>query len=391
MAGPGFRRYTCGVKPPYDIDALRADIALLGTVIPMNNCSQAPQTTATRAAAEQYLDSWNRAGMDWDAWMEEVGRAKAVFARLINASPSDIAVFSSVSEAASALASAIVFTERPTVVASEAEFPTVGHVWLAQEARGAQLRWVPVCDGAIDPAAYDGAIDERTNIVSACHGYYLNGAVQDIGAIAKRAHAHGAMIFVDAYQTMGAVPIDVQATGVDFLAAGNLKYLMGIPGIAFLYVRPDRVSALHPLLTGWFGRANPFAFQVRQLDWSATASRFDSGTPPVINAYVARAGMELIADVGVDRIRAWHTVLAERLQDGGRARGLTMHGASNVARKTANTAFVVNDSHAVESAMRKRGVLPSARGPVIRLAPHFYSTIEDVDTALDVLAAVIAT
>ncbi len=141
-------------------------------------------------------------------------------------------------------------------------------------------------------------------------------------------------------------------------------------------------------VTGWFGRANPFAFDVKGLDWSPTASRFDTGTPPVINAYIARAGMALINEIGVAKIRAWTQVLGQRLMDGGRARGLTLHGQSDMSCKTPSTAFVVGDSHAVETAMRERGVLPSARGPVIRLAPHFYNTTEDVDTALDVLAAV---
>jgi selenocysteine lyase/cysteine desulfurase len=146
---------------------------------------------------------------------------------------------------------------------------------------------------------------------------------------------------------------------------------------------------MHPTVTGWFGRANPFAFEVKTLDWSNTAARLDGGTPPVINAYIARAGMQMINAVGVPSIRSWLEVLGQRLIDGGAARGLTLHGTTDMRRKTATTAFVVADSHAVESAMRARGVLPSARGPVIRLSPHFYNTIEDVDTALDVLASAV--
>ncbi len=380
-----------GVNPPYDLASLRARIPLLASTIPMNNCSQAPQTDETRAAAERYLESWNRTGMDWDAWLEEVRLAKAAFATLIHASPDEIAVFSSVSEAASAVASALDFSAgRSTVVASEAEFPTVGHVWLAQERRGARVKWAQLRDGTIDIAEYEGLIGDRAAIVSACHGYYLNGFMQDTARIAARAHAHGALIFVDAYQTLGAAPVDVRALDADFLAGGNLKYLMGVPGIAFLYVRRELIDRLRPTVTGWFGRAEPFAFDAKTLDWSPTASRFDAGTPPMMNAYIARAGMEIITGIGVEKIRAWHEVLTRRLIEGGRARGLTIHGTDDPSRKTASTAFVVPDSHAVESAMRARGVLPSARGPVIRLAPHYYSSVQDVDTALDVLAAVVA-
>ena len=195
-------------SPAYDIAAWRKQIPLLASCIPMNNCSQAPQTDATRAAADRYLDSWNTIGMDWDAWMREVALAKAEFAKLINASPDEIAVFSSVSEAASAVASAIDFgAKRRSVLASEMEFPTVGHVWLAQQPRGAELNWVPVANGTIAAADYESRITNGTAIVSACHGFYLNGFIQDLGRIAKAAHAHGALLFADAYQTLGAVPV----------------------------------------------------------------------------------------------------------------------------------------------------------------------------------------
>ncbi len=365
-------------RPAYDLDAWRRSIPLLQSHIPMNNCSQAPQTDATRAAAERYLESWNTSGMDWDAWMSEVALAKAEFAKLIGATPDDIAVFSCVSEAASAVASALdLGGKRSGIVVSDMEFPTVAHVWLAQERRGARVSWA---------GEYDSLIDERTVLVSACHGYYMNGFMQDTARIAALARDAGALSFVDAYQTLGTIPVDVRALGVDFLASGNLKFLMGIPGIAFLYVSPEIVGLLHPTVTGWFGRANPFAFEARQLDWSPTASRFDTGTPPVINAYIARAGMEIINAVGTGRIRAWHEVLDRRLIEGGRSRGLTLHGSADMCQKTATTAFIVENSHAVEGAMRERGIIASARGPVLRLAPHFYSSIEDVDIALDVLA-----
>ena len=377
--------------PTYDIDAWRRRIPLLASCTPMNNCSQAPQTDATRAAAERYLDSWNGSGMDWDAWMSEVALAKAEFAKLIGATPDDIAVFSSVSEAASAVASALTLQGRRTnIVVSDAEFPTIAHVWLAQEQRGARVSWAPVRADA-DASTYDALVDDRTALVSACHAYYMNGLVQDSTRIAGIARDAGALSFVDAYQSLGTIPIDVHALGVDFLASGNLKFLMGIPGIAFMYVRPEIVDTLQPSVTGWFGRANPFAFDARSLDWSPTASRFDTGTPPVINAYVARAGMEIINALGPANIRAWLVQLGQRLIDGGRARGLELRGSDEMRQKTATTAFVVGDSHAVEHAMRERGVIASARGDVIRLAPHFYSTTGDIDRALDVLAEVVHT
>lgn len=379
-------------RPEYDIASWRRRIPILGTLIPMNNCSQAPQLDATREAAEAYLESWNQAGMDWDTWMAETYRAKEEFARLVNASPDDIAVASSVSEATAALASALDLTgPRRTVVTTEAEFPSVAHVWQAHAKHGLDVGWVPLRDGIVQLDDYDRAIDERTLLVSATHAYYQNGFVQDVAAIAAKAHERGALVYVDAYQSLGTRPVDVKAMDLDFLASGNLKYLLGVPGIAFLYVRPDLVEGLEPAVTGWFGRADPYAFDVRGLDWAPTAARFDTGTPPVVNAYISRAGMSVINEVGPSAIQAWTQVLTARLIDGGRARGLTLYGIDDPARKTPSTAFVCpeGESHHVEELLRRRGILAAARGPVIRLAPHFYNTVDDVDQALDALQAVL--
>ena len=380
--------------PAYDLARYRAQIPILAHSVPLNNCSQAPLTYVTRAAAERYLESWNTRGMDWDAWMQEVEAGRRAFASLINASRDEVGIVTSVSHAASIIATSLRFDEpgeggRNVVLASEAEFPTVGHVWLAQERRGACVRWVPVRDGVVALDDYERLIDERTAIVSSTHCYYLNGFVQDVRAIGRLARARGALTFVDCYQSLGAVPIDVKALEIDILASGTLKYLMGTPGIAFLYVRRDLIERFQPLITGWFGRANPFAFTTKELDWSASASRFDSGTPPLFSAYVSRAAIEWLLAVGRQEIHDWTQTLSRRLIDGAAASGLTIHGAGHGAPKAPTTAIVCADSHAVETALRARGIIASARGPVIRLAPHFYNTTEEIDRALDALAEVV--
>ena len=376
--------------PRFDLSALRAQIPLLDHAIPLNNCSQAPLTSVTRDAAARYMDSWATRGMDWDAWMGEVELCRAAFAAMINASPDEVGVVSSVSHATSAIATALRFDKgRDVIVASGAEFPTVGHVWLAQEARGAHVRWVDVRDGAVPFESYESTIDERTVIVSAAHAYYQNGAVQDVAAIAKLAHAHGALSFADAYQSLGAVPIDVKAMDVDFLASGTLKYLMGTPGIAFLYIKRSVIEQIEPLITGWFGRANPYAFDTMHLDWSPNASRVDSGTPPIFPAYVSRAAMEWLHGIGADAIHDWTQQLSRRLVGGAESRGLTIHGPGLSVPKTPSTAIVCAHAHDVEMKMRDMGIIASARGPAIRLAPHFYNTEDEIDRALDALALVL--
>ncbi len=374
-------------KPGYDITSWRKRIPLLRSTIPLNNCSQGPLLDSVNRAAQAYLQGWDQHGMDWEGWIGEVEQARAAFARLIGASPDAVAVTGSVSDATSRLASAIDFSgPRRRVVLSEAEFPTVAHVWLAQEDRGAELVWLPLSDGQIRLDDYAAAIDERTAVVSACHGYYLNGALQDLDEIGKLTRAAGALLYTDTYQTAGVRSIDVNATPVDALAAGCLKYLMGAAGIAFLYLAPAVAEGLQPAVTGWFGRQNPFAFDPRTLDWAPATRRFDGGTPPIINAAICRAGIEAILEVGVEAISDWTTHLADYTQAQGRQRGLVPHVDLPGAARAPTTAFVVPDARAVEQQLRADGVLASARGPVIRFAPHFFSEVSDIDHALDLLA-----
>jgi selenocysteine lyase/cysteine desulfurase len=374
--------------PAYDLEAVREEIPLLRSLVPMNNCSQAPQCDATRRAAEAYLTSWARDGMDWPTWIAEVEAARGEFAALIGAEAEDVAVGTSVSQVTASLATGLDFTGRRfRVVVSGAEFPTVAHVWSAQERFGAEVVGVPAVDGAVPLEGYESAIDEETLVVSAAHAYYQTGGKQDIGAIAELAHAQGALLYVDAYQILGTEPFHAPSCGADFVSSGNLKFLMGIPGIAFLWVRPGLADRLTPAVTGWFGRRDPFAFDTR-LDWADGARRLDTGTPPIFEAYVCRAGMAWIRTLGLDAIGSWTATLSHRLMEGGRARGLRVLGPSAADAKAPTTAFLSPDSHAAEAAMRAKGFIASARGPAVRLAPHFYTTLDEVDQALDALAEV---
>ncbi|MDI7248653.1 MAG: aminotransferase class V-fold PLP-dependent enzyme, partial [Bacillota bacterium] len=284
--GPPQRGFPVGpLLDERTVEAWREEFPILRDIIHVANCSHSPQSRHVRQAIDSYLENWKTVGMDWDYWMEEVYRAKVEFARLVGASPEEIAVSTSVSEAVASVASALrVVGDRKKVVATEAEFPTVGHVWLAHQKYGYKVEFVPLRQGQLTLDDYERYIDEDTLVASVTHVYYQTGYKQDLAPVVELAHSRGALVLVDAYQSLGTCPLDVKALDVDFLASGNLKYLLGIPGIAFLYVKKELVPALKPAVTGWFGQENPFAFKVHYLDYARDARRFDTGTPPVIPA-----------------------------------------------------------------------------------------------------------
>ncbi len=378
------------MRPDFDLEAVRREIPILRHRVPMNGCSQAPQCARTRAAAEAYLTSWADDGMDWPTWMAEAEAARAEFAALIGAEPHDVGIATSVSQATSSLASGLDYSgSRTRVVVSGVEFPTVAHVWRAQERFGAKVVTAPVgSEGSIPLEAYGEAVDDRTLIVSAALAYYQNGWTQNISTLAELVHARGALLYVDAYQALGSGPFDAPSSGADVVASGALKFLMGIPGIAFIWVRPGLAESLHPALTGWFGRREPFAFDPH-LDWADGARRLDTGTPPVFEAYVARAGMSWLRSIGLEAIGAWNRALGARAIERGRERGLSILGPTDPLTKTPTTAFACADSYGAEAALRTRGIIAAARGPALRIAPHFFNTLDEVDLAVDTLAEVL--
>lgn len=378
---------------PSELQTFRQAYPLLETCIYLANCSQGPQSLPVRTAIETFLTQWAELGMHWDAWVAEVEQARAAFAGLIGAEPEEIAIGGSVSQLVSSLASALMASPaspRGRIISSVAEFPGVAHAWLAMRTHGYTIELLPANDeGIVDTDDFVAAIDETTKLVSAPHVCYANGMMLDLDAITSAAHAQGSLVFVDAYQSIGTVPIDVKASGVDFLAAGALKYLSGTAGIAFLYVSRAVLEQLEPTVTGWFGRVNPFAFNPAQLDYAATAARFDLGTPPLINAYAARAGIELVRAAGVEAIRQQIEHLSQLAYRLAPQLGLHIIGPQNIHQKGATTAIDVGSqehAHQLEETLRRHSIIVSARGKAIRLAPHGFTREDELAQAMHTLS-----
>ncbi len=402
------------------LQRFRAACPLVERSIYLANCSQAPQATPVRAAIQTFLDGWAALGMHWGGWIEEVERARAAFAALIGAQPEDIAIGASVSQLVSSLASALMQpgAARRRVLSSVIDFPGVVQAWHAaaratphwtldlltgheaetieadrlEAARAGQPMRHTHPGVVVSAQQAMAALDETTALVSLPLVSYINGALLDAPAVVATAHAQGALVLLDAYQGIGSVPIDVQASQVDFLAAGTLKYLMGTAGIAFLYVRPQLREQLEPAATGWFGRANPFDFNPAGLDYAPAASRFDLGTPALINAFAARAGMALIRETGVAEINAQVDRLSALAHRVAPALGLTILGPQPGTPKggiTSIDAGSVQRAAWLEGELRRQGVIASARGEAMRLAPHGFTLESELEEALERLAALL--
>ena len=354
----------------------------------INSCSQGALSDSVRQAYADYLRDWDERGSPWEYWVEQADRARSTFAGLVGAEPDEVGVTTSLSEGVSAVATGLRYGgRRSKIVISDYEFPTVGQIWHAQVARGARVALVPPAeDGTIPYEHWERAIDDETLIVSLTHVSYRTGTMLDVERITRLAHERGALVLLDAYQTAGSVPIDVRALGVDLLAAGTVKYLLGSAGLAFLYCRRDLVERFWPTATGWFADRDIFAMDHRRYAPASTAARFQSGTPPVPAIYAGVAGIELVQEIGVADTREHVQALNSRLIEGLDELRAKVVTPRRPKRRGALVCVACFDAQALVAALRREGIVTSSRDGNVRISAHCYNAEEDVDAVLAALA-----
>lgn len=352
----------------------------------INSCSQGALSVDVRRAYEDYMCDLEQKGSPWEIWMQKNEAVRHAFATLINAQPGEVAVETSTSAAISSVASALDFSgPRNKVVVSDFEFPTAGQIWHAQEARGAKITHVPAAGNVIPLERFENAIDERTKLVQISHVCYRNGSKLDVKAITEIAHRKGALVLVDAYQSLGTTPIDVKAWNVDFLAGGALKYLLAAPGLAFLYARKDLIPQLNPTTVGWFAQANIFAMDIYAHKPAPDARRFESGTPPVPNLYAGLAGMRLLQSVGVERIEAHVSEITGAIKEGAMRRGFNVVTPIQPSKHGAMIAIRSHMDHMLVKRLEEENIIVSCRDNNIRISPHLYNDLSDVSRLMDAL------
>lgn len=365
--------------------AIRSRFPIFRDKIYLNSCSQGALSDSVEKAMADYLTSWRELGSPWELWVEEYERARSCFAAMIGAEPDEVAVVPSASAGINAVAHALDFGERRKVVMGDFEFPTMGQIWLAQAPRGAEVRFVAARGKHIPLAGYKREIDRQTLIVPVTQVCYMNGARSEVEGITEAAHREGALVLLDGYQDYGTRPINVKRLGVDFFVSGTLKYLVGPPGVAFLYVRGDLIPRLRTTLTGWFGQRDPFAFEVHQFDPAPNARMLEMGTPPVPLVYQAMAGMKLLQSIGLERIADHVAGLARELMAGAAELGLQIKTPADSVGP-----LVVVQTDRLQEALAKlseRNIVASGRHDGVRLSLHVYNNAADVRAALDVLAS----
>jgi len=346
-------------------------------------------------ALRLYGDTWaNRGVRAWEErwWMLPAAVADEI-GELMNAPRGSVSTHLNVTECQAVVASCFDFSgRRNKVVYSDLNFPSVMYFWEAQRSRGARVHMVRTDDGITVPTERMlEAIDETTLLVPMSHVIFRSAYIQDAEAIVERAHAVGAHVVLDVFQSLGTVPVDVQALNVDFACGGVLKWLCGGAGVGFLYVRPDLGPRLEPKFTGWTAHEDPFAFAVGPIRYTSGPYRFMNGTPNIPALEAARPGLKLVRAAGIDRIREKSKRQTARLIELADRHGWRVNSPRDGERRGGTVSIEMPNSKEVCAELLKRDILVDWRPRAgVRFSPHFYNKDEELERGIHAVEEILS-
>lgn len=372
---------------PDELLRFRPDFPILGNTTYLISNSLGAMPRATQQALNEYAEVWATRGVRaWEEtwWMlaHEVG---AMIERLMNAEANTVSLHQNVTQCQAVVASCFDFSgKRNKVVYTDMNFPSVMYFWEAQRAYGARVHMVSTDDGIhVRTERLLDAIDETTLLVPISHVIFRSAYINDAKAIVDRAHRVGAHVVLDTFQSLGTVPVDVRDLNVDFACGGVLKWLCGGPGTAYLYVRPDLGRKLQPKFTGWVAHEKPFHFETGPIRYADPPYKFMNGTPNVPALYAARPGLKIVAEAGIEKIRAKSKRQVAKLIELADARGWKVNTPRDPEKRGGTASIDMPNSKEVCAELLKRDVLVDWRPNAgVRMSPHFYTEDRELDAAI---------
>ncbi len=380
--------------------AWRAEFPIVDTCTYLVSHSLGAMPRAVRTELSQFADEWGNRGVR--AWQPsdsegvpktagwwEIGRETGnLLAPIIGVARDSITMHQNATVAQLIAASCVSFSgARNKIVLQDLDFPTNHYLFEGFRRQGADIAYVKSDDRITAPIdRLIDAIDDRTVLVPISLVLFRSACLQDVKPVIEKAHKVGARVILDIYQAAGTIPLDLAGLGADFAVGGSVKWLCGGPGAGYLYVRPDLISELAPANVGWAGHAAPFAFETGAIRYAAGVERFQSGTPNVPSLYSARAGYRIVGQIGVPAIREKSLRLTRKLMDSANRRGWQLNTPANDHERGGSVVIDMPNGAAVAAELIKRDVIIDHRPDAgIRIAPHFYSTDEEIDRAIETL------
>ncbi|MGD2109589.1 MAG: aminotransferase class V-fold PLP-dependent enzyme [Phycisphaerae bacterium] len=371
-----------------DWDAVREEFPVTRNYNFQNHAAAAPLSRRAADAARRYLDYAEGNAYVRGGFYKHADRVRAQVALLINAKPDEVTFTKNTSEGISFVANGLSWQSGDNVVTSNAEFPANVYPWQALRARGVQVRMVFEEDGRVPMERLMEAIDTRTRLVTISSVQFASGFRTDLATLGEFCQSKGVLLCVDAIQSLGVFPIDVQAMNIDFLAADGHKWLCAPEGAGIFYVRKELQGHLRPSTIGWASMKNPYEFSKYQFEFADSARRYDSGVYNLAGVYGLGGALEMALDIGIENIAERVIAITDRLIAGLRDKGYRVVSSRQPTEASGIVAFF-SDLHDPQEIQRhlesEHRIVIAVRNGRLRSSPHCYNSDREIDQLIDCL------
>lgn len=382
-------------SPHEDLLSLRSEFPILEQSTYLINNSLGAMPRQVHEDLEAFANQWETRGVRaWhEGWWEMGVTTGDLLAPLLGVGPGTVAMHQNVVVAAGIFLSCIDYpAERNRIVYTELNFPNVMYLLEGERKKGAEIVVVPSDDGiGVPTERLLAAIDERTRLVPISHTLFRSAFVQDAEAIARRCREVGATLLLDVYQSTGVMPLHLEKWGVHAAVGGSVKWLCGGPGAGYLWVNPEIADTLEPTLTGWQADEEPFAFRPGPIRYAKGAWRFLTGTPNIPAMFSCRAGYQIVAGVGAERIRERSLHLTSYLLDLAEEAGFQVNTPRDTKHRGGTVSIWHEDAERLTKELIAKEIVCDFRPRAgIRLSPHFYNTEAELEHAIKTLKGLVS-
>jgi kynureninase len=370
----------------------RAEFPILQRKTYLDSCSLGALSIRSMQGITQFMEIWNEWGAHawYDVWLGEIARVRQKFATLIGAQLHEVAIAPNASVALSTLATALDYSKRNKIVLSDMDFPTLAYQWLVKARLGVECQFAESLDRiTVTSDMFEPLVDERTALVATSRVFYTSGYIQDIRAVADVAHKQGAYILVDDYQGTGQIPLNVNALDIDFLVTGTSKWLMGGPGLAFVYIREGLLPLIQPTIAGWFGHRDQFQFKIKEFEFRPEATRVEMGTPSMPSIYAANGGLDIIQEISVVSICERTRYLTNDLIARAREHGWYVRAPQEPENRSSIVTLEFEQPQHIVEKLIARNIIAGPWPGGVRISPYFYNTIEENAIVIDAIAEIL--